>query len=90
MGKFLHIYINPNKGISKEIIENKISLALDWYRYDENLYVVYTTSTVSKWQNRLVNLVNNGGRLFICELNINQRNGWLNKDFWNWLKKERN
>ncbi len=89
MSKFLHIYINPKKGITRETVEQKIGLAVDWYRYDENLYVVYTTSDVNKWQERLVNLVQDGGRMFICELNISNRNGWLNRDFWTWLKKER-
>lgn len=89
MGKFLHIYINPKIGISKEEIEKKMSLAVDWYRYDDKLYVVYTTSDVAKWQERLLNFVKDDGRLFICELNIANRNGWLNKDFWAWLKKER-
>ena len=89
MSKFLHIYIKPNSGISREIIEKKISLALDWYRYDENLYIVYTTSSVNKWQERLLDSVKNDGRLFICELNTVNRNGWLNNAFWTWMKKER-
>ncbi|WP_316634716.1 hypothetical protein [uncultured Flavobacterium sp.] len=89
MKTFIHIYIKPKKGISREVIEKKISLALDWYRYDDNLYIVYTSSDISKWQERLVSYVKDSGRLFICELKISKRNGWLNKDFWIWLKKER-
>jgi hypothetical protein len=90
MKTFVHIYIKQKKGVSRETIEEKISLAVDWYRYDDNLYIVYTTSTISKWQERLLPFVQKDGRLFICELNINQRNGWFNKDFWAWIKKPRN
>lgn len=89
MGNFLHIYIKPKKETSRETVEKKISLAVDWYRYDEGLYIVYTTSDISKWQDRLLPLVKSDGRLFICELNTKERNGWLNKDFWTWLKKKR-
>lgn len=89
MSKFIHIYIKPKKGISRETVEEKISLAVDWYRYDDNLYIVYTTSLVSKWQERLLPLVQSDGRLFICELNISRRNGWFNKDLWAWIKKPR-
>lgn len=89
MSKFIHIYIKPKKGVLREAVEKKISLAVDWYRYDDNLYIVYTTSNISKWQERLLPLVKSDGRLFICELNITQRNGWFNKDFWAWIKKPR-
>ena len=58
---------------------------MDWYRYDPNLYILHTTSDVDKWQERLFDFVKNDGKLFICELQIENRNGWMNKDFWNWL-----
>ncbi|MDR6761657.1 hypothetical protein J2Y38_001866 [Flavobacterium sp. 2755] len=90
MNNFLHIYIKPRKEISRETIEEKISLAIDWYRYDDGLYIVYTSSDVSKWQDRLLPLVKSEGRLFICELNILKRNGWFNKDLWAWIKKNNN
>lgn len=89
MGRFIHIYIRPNKDTTKEELEKKLDLAVDWYRYETGLYVVYTTSTVKKWQERLLDLVKEDGRLFICELQITTKNGWMNKDFWEWLKKPR-
>lgn len=89
MGRFLHIYIQPPKGTTQEALEEKLNSANDWYRYDTGLYVVYTTSKVETWQARLVDLVKNDGRLFICELSISSRNGWMNKDFWEWIKKPR-
>ena len=88
MGRFLHIYIKPNTS-NKEELEKKLSLAIDWYRYDTGLYVVYTTSEVEKWQERLLTFVKDDGKLFICELQITNRNGWMNKDFWEWIKKPR-
>jgi hypothetical protein len=90
MGRFIHIYIRPSKDTTKEALEQKLNLAVDWYKYETGLYVVYTTSTVEKWQERLLNLVKDDGRLFICELQISTKNGWMNKDFWEWIKKPRN
>lgn len=90
MGRFIHIYIKPGKDTTKEALEQKLNLAVDWYRYETGLYVVYTTSTVEKWQERLLNLVKDDGRMFICELQISTKNGWMNKDFWEWIKKPRN
>lgn len=89
MGRFIHIYIKPSKDKTKEALEQKLNLAIDWYRYETGLYVVYTTSTVEKWQERLLNIVRDDGRMFICEFQISTKNGWMNKDFWDWIKKPR-
>lgn len=89
MATYYHIYIKPKDGISLEEVEKKMNLALDWFRYDSTCYVVYSTSNTDKWIERLKPLVDPKGRLFICELNIQKRNGWMTRDFWNWLKKER-
>ena len=89
MADFLHIYISPKAGVTQEQVEQKLNLALDWYRYVPGVYLVYTTSSVDKWKARLIDLVKRGGRLFIAKLDITQRQGWMNKDFWEWLGQER-
>lgn len=89
MGSFLNIYINPKKGVTKEQIESKLNLAIDWYRYDNKAYIVYTTSDAKKWQLRLIDFVRNGGQLFIVEIDINNRSGWFNRELWNWINMER-
>lgn len=86
---FYHIYIVPKEGITQEEVEKKINLALDWFRYDNSVYVVYSTSDINKWMTRLRPIVEKDGRLFVCELNHTNRNGWMNKSFWNWLRKQR-
>lgn len=86
---YYHIYIKPKDDVSLEKVESKMNLALDWFRYDKGLYVVYSTSDVKKWMTRLKPLVESGGKLFICEFNETYRNGWMNKDFWDWLQEKR-
>lgn len=83
---FYHIYINVKNDISTEKVESKIDFALDWFKYDKGLYIIHSTSDVKKWMTRLKPLVESGGNLFICELNVSKRNGWMNKKFWEWLK----
>ena len=90
MGKFINIFINPKKGVTKENIEKKMNLAIDWYRYHDNGYIVFTTSDVNKWQERLLEFVKDDGSLFICELNTSNRSGFMTTAFWDWLKKDRN
>ena len=86
---YYHIYIKTKEGITTDKVEEKMNLALDWFRYDKGLYVVYSTSDVKKWMTRLKPLAESGGKLFICELNEDNRNGWMNKDFWKWLREDR-
>jgi hypothetical protein len=87
--KFYHISLIPKDGVNSIAVEKKINLALDWIKYSETSWLVYSTSDVATWMTRLKPLAEPDGRLFICELNVKNRNGWMNKNFWEWLKKER-
>ncbi|NQU85155.1 MAG: hypothetical protein HQ541_05280 [Mariniphaga sp.] len=87
--KFYHIHIIPNEGVTKKDIQKKIELSLDWFKYGKSVWIIYSNSDVKKLWVRYKPLITPGGNLFICELNVNNRNGWMNKAFWNWLQKPR-
>ncbi len=87
MGKFYHVFIEPKAEVTYEQVEEKMNLSLDWFRCNSNVWVLYTTSNKNKWQTRLKPLVEPKGNLFICELNIRERNGFMTKKFWEWIKK---
>ncbi len=89
MAEFLHIYIKQRAGVTRDEVEKTLNIALDWYRYDNKVYVVYTTSDVDKWKERLIDLVKPNGHLFICRLDIKVRQGWMPKAFWNWLRQKK-
>ncbi|MBL7925276.1 MAG: hypothetical protein JNK61_00070 [Bacteroidia bacterium] len=88
-GKFYHVFITPKTGVDLEAIKTQMNLALDWFKYDKNNWVLYSNASMDKLMTRFKPLVEPEGRLFICELNTSNRNGWMNKDFWEWLKKNR-
>ena len=88
-GKYFHIYIKRNPSITKEQEEEKLNLAIDWFRYESGIYIVYSTSTPKVWQGRLKPFVHPDGYLFICELNTSNYNGWMTKSFWEWYNKKR-
>jgi hypothetical protein len=88
MAEFLHIYVKQRADVTRAEVEKKLSLAVDWFRYDSKIYVVYTTSNVDKWQERLIDLVKPSGHLFICRLDIKVRQGWMPKKFWTWLRSK--
>ncbi|WP_024334637.1 hypothetical protein [Desulfotignum balticum] len=88
MANFYHVFILPKKGITYEQVETKMNLSVDWFRCTDSVWVLYSTSRIDKWQERLRPLVESGGSLFICRLDISKRKGWMKKEFWDWIKEK--
>ncbi len=86
MADFYHVFIQSKVGVSPDQVEEKMNLAVDWFRCTPNVWVLYSTSDEDKWQSRLKPLVVPRGSLFICRLDIANRNGWMSKQFWKWIR----
>jgi hypothetical protein len=89
VSKHYLIYISKRADVTAEQVQEKIDLAIDWFRIDPKNWIVYTTSDADKWQERLRQLVDPGGHLFICRLDLSNRQGWMVPKFWEWLRKRR-
>ena len=87
MKKSLHIFIDPSSDADNDEVTKKMNLALDWYRYSENCWIVKTTSSISKWRKRLEPLVGSTGSLLILEIDPESSQGWISESFWTWMKK---
>jgi len=86
---FYVICIKRLKSVTADQVKKKMDSAVDWYQIADATWIVYTTSDAEKWQLRLLPLVKDSGRLFICKLDVSSRQGWMNKDFWAWLRREK-
>lgn len=82
------IYIKPQKGVNYNDVKKKMDLSIDWFNINENLWIAYTTSDKEKWYSRLKPLVGEDGYCFICRLDVTQRQGFMKKSFWKWLRRE--
>jgi hypothetical protein len=89
MSALYHIYLRPKAGVTQEQVEEKMNLALDWYKYAANSWIVKTTSDAAKWQTRLKPLVEPDGTLLILKIDPSDRQGWIAKGFWEWLGNEK-
>lgn len=89
MTDFYMIYVVPKLGIAQEHVEQQMDRALDWFRFNRNLWIVYTTSDSAKWFARLSPLVKPTGSLFICRLDVTKRHGWFNKELWTWIRSKK-
>jgi hypothetical protein len=90
MAEYHMVYLKPAKGQTLDSIAEKMNLAVDWYRIDPVVWILYTTSDSEKWTSRLTSFVKGeeDGSLFICKLDISDRQGWMTEDFWKWLRRE--
>lgn len=85
---FYMIYIDRKENATYQQLKEKMDLAIDWYRINESLWIVYTTSNEEKWYSRLESFVKSGGHVFICRLDESHRQGWMKKGFWKWVRRE--
>jgi hypothetical protein len=83
--RFLHITFD-SLAPDYEALEETFDRALDWYRYAPSCWVVWTSSTPEKWYSRLKKHLDTGEHVFICELNVSERSGWMPRKFWDFLK----
>ena len=86
---FFMIYIDRKKDITYEDVKEKMDRSLDWYRISDKQWIVYSSSDPETLYERLGPLVKETGNLFICQLEESNRQGWMPKDFWEWLRKAR-
>lgn len=89
MANLFHIYIRPKPSIKQEEVEAILNKALDWFRYDRGLYILYTTTDVKIWYARLKPLATPGGRVLILPIDWREQHyGWMGKNLWPWLKEK--
>jgi hypothetical protein len=86
---YFHIFIRPKTGVTDETVKSKMDLAVDWFKYSEYCWVVKSTSSAAKWQTRLKPLAEGGGVLLIFKVDLSERQGWIAKGFWTWLRGEK-
>jgi len=85
--QFLHISFDFKGTVDKERLEEKFNLAVDWVHYLPACWIVYTTSSAQKWYERLKPLLGPEDLMFVCKVDLTQRQGWLPKWAWEWVQK---
>lgn len=85
MAELLHIFIAPKAGVTRQQVEEKLNLAIDWFRYTEGCYFVYTSKDIKTWDDRLSELVRPTGYVLIMEIDPYEYKGFMPKNLWPWL-----
>jgi hypothetical protein len=88
-GKFYHVFMRLRPGVTLEQAEVRMNLSVDWFRYDVHNWLVYSTSDADTLWSRFKPLIEPEGLLLVCEINVQNKNGWMSKSVWDWLNKKR-
>jgi hypothetical protein len=65
--------------------------ALDWVRYDHHCWILYTTTELDTWRDRIRNTpgVLPGDSFFLTEFQPGKHSGYMHEWVWTWLSKSR-
>jgi hypothetical protein len=84
---FLHITFDSIAGIDPDRLKRKLDIAGDWIHYAPNCWIVRTSGNAARWYRRLKPLLTSSHHIFICKLDLSERQGWLSLSVWDWIHK---
>jgi hypothetical protein len=88
--RFIHVTFSWSGAPKTTILEVPVfDIAIDWIRYSQDCWIVYTTTGADWWYERIRHHMTVADRVFICELNMRDNSGWLDQWVWTWLNKSR-
>lgn len=88
MADLYHLYLEaPGLSPDDGVLEKKLDLAVDWFRYASNCWLLYSTSSPAKWYERLGPFVRERkGNVLIVRVDPLHRQGWMSKQLWQWIR----
>lgn len=85
--KFLHISFTANEETNFEEIKKKLDYSKDWVQYIPGCFIIKTLKSVNSWYLTLKDLIGESNNIFICKIDLNERQGWLPEWVWDWIYK---
>jgi hypothetical protein len=88
--RFVHVGIHCKGRVPVAELEKTFSRALDWIRYDPHCWILYTSTELNIWRDRLRKVPElSAGEFLLCEIDEKTCTGWMVRDTWDWLQKDR-
>ena len=86
---FVHIGFTFNGPAPIEALERTFSKALDWMRYSQDCWILYTTTDSVTWRDRIHKTagVSSDVAFFLVEFTGGE--GYMHQWAWDWLNKAR-
>jgi hypothetical protein len=98
--RFVHIGFSSAPPVKE--LEDIFNSALDWLRYDNRCWILYTTTELDEWRDRIKKVLDDvnglqpptapkpkGVTFLLFEINVDTRSGYATEFVWEWLSKAR-
>ena len=75
----------PGRDYSK--LYETLKGAPGWWHYLESTWVLSTTDDVDSWCDRIRAAIDENDHFIVVDISKKERNGWLAKKEWEWLRQ---
>jgi hypothetical protein len=91
--RFVHVgfTMSGTAQVPVDALEKLFATALDWIRYDPHCWILYTSTELDTWRDRIRALpeIKPADGFLLLEVDANARSGYMEKFAWEWLQKVR-
>ena len=85
--KFLHVGINfGERRTGLDQLQAQFG-RVSWARYAPNCWIVRTDETPQELATKLRTTMNTDDSIFVCEIDMRSKFGWLPKNVWDWINQ---
>lgn len=87
--RLLHLGIHAKITLNHEAIQQHLDrLAVDWFRYSPNTWLLWTDRSAQEWKDHLRNNPYFFNHTFLLlGIDPSERQGWMPEEVWRWLNK---
>jgi len=85
--RFIQITFDFKRQPDMAELNETLNKANDWITIAPNCWLLWTSSEADKWYSRVKKHLSDGDRVFICEVNIEDRSGWMPRKFWEFIRE---
>jgi hypothetical protein len=89
--RFIHVGFNFTGVAPIAELEKVFGSSIDWLRYENHCWLLYSTTELSIWRDRIHNCpgILPADSFFLSEFSESSYTGYMHKWVWDWLSKSR-
>jgi hypothetical protein len=77
-------------GRDYESLYEVLKSASSWWHYLESTWLLYTSESVKNWADRIKGAIDENDNFIVVDITKRERQGWLEKEAWDWISKHEN
>ena len=69
-----------------DALYDRLKSASSWWHYLDSTWLIYTTESLDTWRQKVQDAIGTDDLFIIIDITKQQRNGWLPKKAWEWIR----